>query len=231
MGQKKSRVRSTQNIAEQEQPQPQRQEEPDIHPPARGEFNNTDGSQQDEPSPTQDITPGPDSSAGSNINMVEIAEVNNISQEEVEFLWQQYYKYPLNTDKLIQCDLTEFTDPFTKNIFRRILRVEGNSNNIDFPSYVQYLAKWSNSNGLVKSQLLFQIIFNGDPISKALLTKLVSLIYTESTQSDNEELAEKIIKIMDRKSSGIIDQEDFVEFFSRQDARAIINAGIKLPLS
>ena len=160
----------------------------------------------------------------------DIAAANNISQEEVAFLWVQYNKYPLDSDKLIRCDVTTFSDPFSKNIFRRIPRLEGQFVKIDFPSFAQYLAKWSNSNGLVKSQLLFQTLYNGDPLTKSLLTKLISLVDPDSSQSEREELVEKIVKVMDSKSSGIVDLDDFVGFFSRQDARAAINNGIKLAL-
>ena len=162
---------------------------------------------------------------------LELTEANNISQDELQFLWQQFNKYSLNEDNLIQCDTTEFSDPFTKNVFRRIPRAEDKPNNIEFASYVQYLSKWKNSNGLAKSHLLFQIIFNGDPISKILLAKLVSLVYPDLTQSEKEEKAEIIIGAMDSKNSGVVDQEDFIEYFSRQDARAVINGGINLELT
>ena len=161
----------------------------------------------------------------------ELSEANNISQEELEFLWRQFNKYSLDSDNLIPCDSTEFTDPFTKNVFKRIPRLEDKPNSIDFASYVEYLSKWSNANGLVKSDLLFQIIFNGDPISKVLLTKLVSLVYPELTQTEKENKAGIIVRSMDSKNSGVVDQEDFIEYFSRQDARAAVSGGIKLELT
>ena len=68
---------------------------------------------------------------------LELTEANNISQDELQFLWQQFNKYSLNEDNLIQCDTTEFSDPFTKNVFRRIPRAEDKPNNIEFASYVQ----------------------------------------------------------------------------------------------
>ena len=219
MGQKKSRARSTQNIAEQQQ---QQQQQDGNNTPAPE--TNTDTEQAQEPPVTATTDELTDE------EKTDIAAANNITQEEVAFLWERFNKYPLDSDKLIKCDLTTFSDPFSKNIFRKIPRVEGQLVKIDFPSFVQYFAKWSNSNGLAKSQLLFQTLYNGDPLTKSLLTKLITLVDPDSSQSGREELVEKIMKVMDSKSSGTVDLEDFVEFFSRQDARAAINAGIKLAL-
>lgn len=223
MGQKKSRACSTQNIAEPQQPPPQQQQDENNTPAP-------DTNTGTEPVQELPVTATATANELTDEEKTDIAAANNISQEEVAFLWERYNRYPLDSDKLIQCDLTTFSDPFSKNIFRRIPRVEGQSVKIDFPSFVQYLAKWSNANGLVKSQLLFQTLYNGEPLTKSLLTKLISLVDPDLSQSEREELAEKIVKVMDSKASGVVDLEDFVEFFSRQDARAAINTGIKLSL-
>ena len=238
MGQKKSRVTPA-RIAPQSQPENPRTTQSRVEsthtPESRGQ-----STHRTTPPPDSNTNAAPrvESSTRSSSHFSlsdelarELSEENNISQEELEFLWQQFNKYSLTSDNLIQCDTTEFSDPFTKNVFKRILRVEGKPNNIEFASFVHYLSKWSNSNGLAKSQLLFQIIYNGDPISKILLSKLVSLVYPELTQTEKEEKADTIVKVMDTKNSGVVDQEDFIEYFSRQDARAAINIGIKLELT
>ena len=256
MGQKKSRVTPARipppPTAEDTHITPQTAEDTNITPPTAEDTNITPPTAEDTnitPPPTAEDTNITPQTAESNANptpsrvesaphfslseelALELSEANNISQGELEFLWQQFNKYSLNEDNLIQCDTTEFSDPFTKNVFRRIQRVEDKPNNIEFASYVQYLSKWKNSNGLAKSHLLFQIIFNGDPISKILLTKLVSLVYPDLTQSGKEEKAEIIVGALDSKNSGVVDQEDFIEYFSRPDARAVINGGINLELT
>lgn len=136
---------------------------------------------------------------------------SELSIAEVERLWFRFQQLGCNENgEIPEADLQSLAiqdDAFSRNILKKFMV----NKKVTFENFVRGL-KWCELSTVdEKLRGLFRLLYNGQPIPKAIFTKILERVYSQPQDKQNiGKTCDTIYKMMDPKNSGQIQEDGFV---------------------
>lgn len=139
------------------------------------------------------------------------AVVTELSIAEVERLWFRFQQLGCDENgEILEANLQSLSiqdDAFSRNILKKFVQ----NKKITFENFIRGL-KWSET-GTTEEKIrgLFQLLYNGQPIPKAIFTKILERVYANPRDKPNiGKTCDTIYKLMDPQNTGQIQEDGFV---------------------
>lgn len=139
------------------------------------------------------------------------AVATELSIAEVERLWFRFQQLGCNQDgEILEADLQSLPiqdDAFARNIVKKFMV----NKKVTFEQFIRGL-KWCElSTTEDKLRGLFRLLYNGQPIPKAVFTKILERVYTQPQDKHNiGKTCDTLFKMMDPQNTGQIQEDAFV---------------------
>lgn len=136
---------------------------------------------------------------------------SELSIAEVERLWYRFQQLGCNENgEIPEADLQSLPiqdDAFSRNILKKFMV----NKKVTFENFVRGL-KWCELSSVEeKVRGLFRMLYNSQPIPKAIFTKILERVYSQPQDKQNiGKTCDTIYKLMDPKNSGQIQEDGFV---------------------
>lgn len=147
------------------------------------------------------------------------AVATDLAVVEVDRLWLRFQQLGCNEDGVLELEVLDrppaSNNIFAKQILSSFVGRHGDREVITFETFLNAL-KWAEmTQEIDKIKAIFNLIHNGQPITKDILYKVLKRAYPDDTEESVRKLRDTMLHEMDDKQQGFITQFQFVQWVKK----------------